>query len=406
MSKVTITRSNASRIVLGKALDKITRVRVIVGQDDDGNDLVYESGSGNSIFEVNNPMGNQAIADMILSELSLRGYQYRAFETTAIIDPAAEIGDTVLVNDSKSVIYSLDTDHSPLMISDAAAPYEEEINHEYKFETKQERQFKRQFKDVKATLSIQADRIEAKVEQTGGDNSSFGWSLLSDEFGLYSNGTKVFYVNATGAHVNGEITATSGLIGGFQIKSNSLSTNNATWSTPTANGIYIGPSGIKLGTKFSVDSAGNLRAESGTFTGNIKASQIIYGGDNGRLNADALQDYTIKSEKYFAGSVNESALGSDSVTEGKIYSGAVTNGKIGGGAVTDGKIYSGTITTGSLSSGINTSLYNADDAHGIAYSTSGYGYVSARFVTCTGNFYFQNHTCKWITIDGIPVISY
>lgn len=338
MSKVTINQSNASRIVLGKALDKITRVRVIVGQDDDGNDLVYEAGSGNSIFEVNNPMGSQAIADMILSELSLRGYQYRAFEASAIIDPAAEIGDTVLVNDSKSVIYSLDTDHSPLMVSDAAAPYEEEINHEYKFETKQERQYKRQFKEVRATLSIQADRIEAKVEQTGGDNSSFGWSLLSDEFGLYSNGNKVFYVNATGAHVNGEITATSGLIGGFTIAANSLSTNNATWSTPTANGIYIGPSGIKLGTKFSVDSAGNLRAESGTFTGNIKASQIIYGGNNGRLNADALQDYTIKSAKFYEGAVNEYALGGGAVTEGKIGSLAVTNGKIGGSAVSYSKV--------------------------------------------------------------------
>lgn len=328
MSKVTINQSNANRLVIGKGLDRVTRVRVIIGQDDDGNDIVYESGSGNVVFEVTNPMGSQALADMILSQLSLRGFRYRAFDATAIVDPAAEIGDTVLVGGSISVIYSLSTDHSPLMIHDVSAPYEEEINHEYKFETKQERQYKRQFKEVKATLSIQADRIDAKVEQTGGDNSSFGWSLLSDEFGLYSDNSKVFYVNATGAHVNGEITATSGLIGGFTIKSNSLSTNGATWSNPVANGIYIGPSGIKLGTKFSVDSAGNLTAESGTFTGNIKASQIIYGGNNGRLNADALQDYTIKSAKFYEESVDTAALGSL----------AVTNGKIGGSAVSYSKV--------------------------------------------------------------------
>lgn len=363
MSSVVINRSNATSISIGRRLDRVTGVRLIVGQDDEGNDIVYESGSMSGyVMEVSNPRGTQAIADMILAALSQRGFRYQAYDASAMIDPAAEIGDTVTVDGNNSVIYSVTTVHSRLMTDDVSAPFEEEVNHEYNFVSKQERQFKRQFKDVKATLSIQADRIEAKVEQTGGDNSSFGWSLLSDEFGLYSNGNKVFYVNATGAHVNGEITATSGLIGGFTIASNSLSTNNATWSTPTSNGIYIGPSGIKLGTKFSVDSAGNLRAESGTFTGNIKASQIIYGGDNGRLDADALQDYTIKSEKYFAGSVNESALGGGAVTEGKIYGGAVTETKIGGLAVTNGKIGGGAVSynkvdfTGTLDQvGVNTS---------------------------------------------------
>ena len=385
MPKVTINQSNANRLVIGKGLDRVTRVRVIIGQDDDGNDIVYESGSGNVVFEVTNPMGSQALADMILSQLSLRGFRYRAFDATAIVDPAAEIGDTVLVGGSISVIYSLSTDHSPLMIYDVSAPYEEEINHEYKFETKQERQYKRQFKEVKATLSIQADRIDAKVEQTGGNNSSFGWSLLSNEFGLYSNNSKVFYVNATGAHVNGEITATSGLIGGFTIKSNSLSTNGATWSTPVENGIYIGPSGIKLGTKFSVDSAGNLTAESGTFTGNIKASQIIYGGNNGRLNADALQDYTIKSEKYYGGSVNSDALGSGAVTELKIGDYAVTNGKIGNSAVSYGK----TSFTGTLDQ-VGTNKSNIEAMEGYFTGSATFSNLKATVIWLDGkSLYFD-----------------
>ena len=60
------------------------------------------------------------------------------------------------------------------MKADISAPHDEEINHEYKYESPQERQFKRQIDDVKASLIIANDRIDASVSQTGGASSSFG----------------------------------------------------------------------------------------------------------------------------------------------------------------------------------------------------------------------------------------
>lgn len=310
MSKVTINQSNANRLVIGRGFDKVTRVRVIVGQDDDGNDLVYESGSGNVVFEVTNPMGSQAIADMILSQLSLREFRYRAFEATAIVDPAAEIGDTVQVGDSNSVIYSLGTDHSPLMIHDVSAPYEEEINHEYKFETKQERQYNRQFKEVKATLSIQSDRIDAKVEQTGGDNASFGWSLKATEFGLYSGSKKVFYVNDSGAHIEGEITATSGVIGGAVIEDGTLKIASANISE-------------------------------------INASKITAG----YLNVDRIEGNSLPGDKIANTSIPSSKYGIGSVTGGVNGSGYAT------GAIAPSTVaYGNAVFTGTLDQvGINTS---------------------------------------------------
>lgn len=355
MSSV-ISRSNAESISIGRKLSTVTGVRLVAGQDDDGNDIVYEAGNDlGYVIEVSNPMGNQAMANMILSQLSLRGFRYQAFEASALVDPASEIGDLVTVDGNNSVIHSLSTDHSALMMSDASAPFEEEVNHEYNFVPKQERTYQRQFKDMRATLKIYGDEIAAKVSEEGGDNASFGWSLKATEFGLYSGNRKVFYVNSSGAHVEGEITATSGTIGGASI----------------VNGVLV------------IDSA-NI--------GSINASKITAG----YLSVDRIETNSLPGSK----------IVNTSIPSAKYGVGSVDNTALGGGAVTDGKIYANTITTGSLASGINTSLYNADDAHGIAYSSGGYGYVSARFITCTGNFYFQNHTCKWITIDGIPVISY
>lgn len=351
-----ISRSNAESISIGRNLGAVTGVRLFVGQDDEGNDIVYEAGNTSGcVIDVSNPMGSQVMANMILSQLALRGFQYQAFEASALIDPASEIGDPVTVDGNNSIIHSLSTDHSALMLFDASAPFEEEVNHEYKFEPKQEREYQRQFRGVRSTLSIQATEIAARVTQTGGNNSSFGWSLLATEFGLYSGNRKVFWVNSSGAHVEGEITATSGVIGGAVIRDGVLQINSA-----------------------------NI--------GEINASKITAG----YLSVDRLETNSVPGSK----------IVNTSIPSTKYESGSVINSVLGSGAVTDGKIYANTITTGSLASGINTSLYNADDAHGIAYSSGGYGYVSARFITCTGNFYFQNHTCKWITIDGIPVISY
>lgn len=356
MSNVIINRANAKDITVGRKFSLVTGVRLIAGEDDDGNTIVYEAGNDiGYVIEVSNPAGSQAMADMILSQLSLRGFQYQAFNSNALIDPAAEIGDSVTVDGNKSVIYSMGTSHSTLMFSDAFAPFEEEVNHEYNFVPKETREYKRQIKGVRATLKIFGDEIAAKVSEEGGDNASFGWSLKATEFGLYSGNRKVFYVNSSGAHVEGEITATSGTIGGASI----------------VNGVL------------QIDSA-NI--------GNINASKITAG----YLSVDRLESNSVPGSK----------IQNTSIPSTKYVAGSVINSVLGSGAVTDGKIYANTITTGSLASGINTSLYNADDAHGIAYSSGGYGYVSARFITCTGNFYFQNHTCKWITIDGIPVISY
>lgn len=71
--------------------------------------------------------------------------------------------------------------------------------------------------DGRDLLTVVDESISAKVSQTGGDDQSFGWSLLSDGFTLTSSGNPVFYASASGVEINGKIIATEGVIGGCRI---------------------------------------------------------------------------------------------------------------------------------------------------------------------------------------------
>lgn len=309
---------------------------------DDENQIVVGDDTGYAL-EFDNPLMTREILEQMLERA--RGYQYQPFTATeALLDPAAEMGDAIAAKDLYGGLYQRSREFSNLMTANIGAPTDEEIDHEYKFETKQERKVKRQFGDVRATLlvqagqisaevaqreadsaefrgqlEIQATEIAARVTQTGGNNSSFGWSLLANEFGLYAGNTKVFYVNKNGAYVNGEIRATTGKIGGFTIVSNAIYSNLQSYGGSQSTGVYLGTNGIQLGQNFKVDTSGNITANNVNVKGRIytQARDIQYGGSNGTVSAGALTDRSIGSSKYGGGSVNNSALGNGSVSYGK-----------------------------------------------------------------------------------------
>ncbi len=309
-------RINLSRRVesldIAPQFTNYSKVRILIGQDDNGDDVVYEAGDDyGRTLKIENPFGTQAMANRMLRKL--RGYQYQPYKANgALLDPAAEMGDVVSVRNTYGGIYNRSRDFTHLMKANIGAPHDEEIDHEYKYETSQERKYRRQFGEVRATLTIQANAIEAevtqrqadstefrgqlsiqateisaKVSQEGGNNSSFGWSLLSDEFGLFAGSRKVFYVNSSGAHVQGEITATSGKIGGFTIGSNAIYNNISTFGGTQTTGVYLGTNGIQLGQRFKVDSSGNVTA-SNINASNMKLTGTLTVGDS-TITANSLR---------------------------------------------------------------------------------------------------------------------
>ena len=174
--------------------------------------------------------------------------------------------------------------------------------------------------------------VSTKADETGGEEYSFGWSLTSSGFYLYSNGSTVMSVTNSGLTLEGHITATSGelseltvtgrlyfggndeyyidpnyddgsyyiylpgfrvddasgavfsgrlsapsgTIGGFTISTSKIYKTKTTYSSTTA-GVYLGTDGIGLGAgTFYVTSAGALYSTSGTIGGFTIGSSSIY----------------------------------------------------------------------------------------------------------------------------------
>ena len=279
--------------------DGFSKVVIIVSDE-----IEYFSGDDTGrTLTLNCPWGTQEIADNILQ--SIKGFQYQPMTANgALVDPSAEIGDGISANGIYSGIYSLGIKFNSNLPSDISAPSDEEIDEEFPYKSSQERKVERQNKEVRASLSIQADRItqevterqnqvgelraalnvqaqkiEAKVSKEGGDGASdFWWKLLSTGWDAGTGSKTVFAVKKTGAYVDGEIRATTGKIGGFDIKENYLSYNNQTWDGTNTTGAYIGQSGIQLGKNFRVDMQGNLTATGGTFDGTVKCRSLVVDG--------------------------------------------------------------------------------------------------------------------------------
>lgn len=350
-------------------------------------DLFYEAGdSTGRTLTLSCPWGTQDMANNLLSQM--RGFSYQPYKAEgAILDPASELGDGINVNGVYSGIYRIDTNFNSHCSTDISAPSDEEIDHEYPYQSKQQREVKRKnkffssqlsiqqdkitaeveerksdIKTVKSTLQIQSSQIVAKVNKNEGSSSTFGWALETDSWRIFAGSSTVLKATKDGLEVKGKITATSGTIGGFTINNNHISYNNQTWGGTNTTGIYIGISGIQLGNKFKVDNAGNLYAYSGTFEGSVNAGSIRYGGNYGTLSGKSL-----------------------------------TSRSVGGGSIS-----LSTLTTANMISGINASLSSADFANGVFNGWNRSHYVKTVTLSAYGatldNLTFQNHDVRWTTI--------
>lgn len=323
-------------------------VVIFAGQDDEGNNIEYRAGDQTgTVLEITNEWGSQAQADAIYRKI--KGYQYQPYKSSGTsIDPSVEIGDSVTIADTYGGVFLRATSYGRDITSELEAPSKEEIEHEFQVQSPTNRQYERFTRSVRAsltlsaskiaaevedrkaednvlraTLQVQSNAIEARVTKEGGSASSFWWKLLSDSWSVGSGKQEILGVRKGGAYITGEIRATSGKIGGFDIKGDYLSYNGQTWGGTNSLGAYVGESGIQLGKNFKVDMSGYMEAASGRFTGEVYAGRISYGGSAGTFDGDG-----------------------------------ITQGTVSGGY--GGQISGGTIGTFNTTGGINTSLGYAD----------------------------------------------
>lgn len=299
---------------VGQRQAAYTGVVVHSGQSADGEELVYSVGDDTgSVLDVNVPNGSYALACALLDKLKFRGYRYQPFEADdAIADPAIEIGDNITANNVPSIVMGINTNHSRLMASTLKAPFDEEVNHEWKYVPRSERQFQRESAYTRSRLTINNDLIEAKVSKTGGNSQSFGWSLTDSSWTLTSNNSTVLRATSAGIEVTGKIVATSGNIGGATIENGVLTVKNA--NIESINGSKVIDNTMN-GSKLVDNSIGRYKYGTGSIyggsSGAIASGTVAYGnvGFTGTLDQVGTNRSNIEAmQGYFTGSATFSNL--------------------------------------------------------------------------------------------------
>lgn len=500
---------------VGQKQAAYTGVIVHAGQTEDGQSIDYSVGNDTgSVLEVTVPNGTLALAYMLLDKLKLRGYRYQPFEADgAIADPSIEIGDNITANNVPSIVMGINTNHSRLMASTLKAPFDEEVNHEWTYEPRSERQFKRESAytrsrltvneneisaeviratdaenilsgrisvtatditaevarataaegTLRSSIEINATEIAAKVSKSGGSSQSFGWNLTDSSWTLNSNGSEVFKATSSGIEVKGKITATSGYIGsesaGFEIGSTYIRNGMTSRDDTAHNGVYVGTDGIALGQgKFKATSAGVVTATSGviggfnfTGTGLVKSTPDVSteGASQYRVmlqapetasasNAAIAVSHRTYSNGSYGAWTNDFVLtyggnltANTGTFRGDVYAGNIKHGVVGGvdygtlsgsglsdysitgtkyglSSIANGNMVDSTLTTGKMVSGIGTSLGYANFSNSVFNNQDVAPYVTAQFYMIQqgqARYSMSMHTHYFQVRDGYIYLS-
>ena len=146
---------------------------MIAGEDSNGNTKVYEAGStAGRTIEIENPWATQEMCNSVLA--AIEGYSYKPFSADgAILNPAAEIGDAVSVNGVYSVLADIDTTFSPIMSARIGAREDSNIDHEYPYESSEQREFQRSMAETKTSFIVEQGRISGEIQKMN-DPEVFG----------------------------------------------------------------------------------------------------------------------------------------------------------------------------------------------------------------------------------------
>lgn len=155
----TFVGQRVSNLDTGAPPERVSRVNLLV----DG-DQMYTAGddSGRTV-EKSCPWASQAMAESVLRRL--QGVTYLPFTgEDAMLDPASEIGDGVTAGGVYSVLARADVTFDGLYSADVAAPGGDEVEDEYPYKSRSQRQAERELAKVRSQILKTAEAITLRVE--------------------------------------------------------------------------------------------------------------------------------------------------------------------------------------------------------------------------------------------------
>lgn len=345
---MTESLSETAKISLGKEASSLdvspqfeaySGVEIIV----DENTSYFAGNRNGRVLTIQNEWGTQAQANAILADLQAKGFQYQPYTATgAILDPAAEIGDGITISDTYSGIYKIDRDYTRIMAASISAPQDEEIDHEYPYEPKQDRIYKREISEARASIAINASSIVAEVQRA----------------------------SAAEGNLSSRITQTADRITAEIANRKSADTNLSSRITATANS-------ITTEVNRATAAEGTLRSSITQNANSITAKVDKTGGSSSSFAWElSASSWLLKSN----GSTVFKVDGNGAEVKGKI---TATSGVIGGFTIGSSSLYNGMNNINSTASGVYVGTDGISVGGGKFKVTAG-GNVSAENMTLTG----------------------
>ena len=151
----------------------ITKVELL----DENGDIVGVAGTDSGkTLTAQNPDGNNEMAQAILAKVS--GYTHIGYEgQNAMLDPAAEIGDAVTVSGHYIPIVSTDSTFDSLLAVNISAPDADELDDEYPYKSKTQRQIERNMAVTRSLITKSAEEINLEIQGVDGRVSSLQLTL-------------------------------------------------------------------------------------------------------------------------------------------------------------------------------------------------------------------------------------
>lgn len=203
--------NNAASLDYASALAPFTGVKLWYNDDS----CYFAGDETGRVLEADCPWATKAMAESVLA--SVRGFKYQPFEAgSALLGPEAELGDGVGIGGVYGPLASINTTFGAMCTSDIGAPSDEEVDHEYPFLTKQERELSRKVALGKTYYGTRITRQNGlEIIKTAADGTETGTRVLlnSETLAFYDDNGEValyFDTEAGKYRFRGDVEITGG----------------------------------------------------------------------------------------------------------------------------------------------------------------------------------------------------
>lgn len=364
MSDSIFLGSRAGSLDIGDIPSNISRVNLSVDSE-----TYYTAGNDTGrTLEVTCAWASQAMANSILAAVQNVEYQpYTAGE--ALIDPAAEIGDGVVVGGIYSVVANEKMSFSRLYNSEISAPDLDEVDDEYPYESLERRQYDRELARTRSLISKSSSEILLQVEGIAkdleGQISSISVKLDSITLSVSNGSTSsTISLKAGDVTISSETIQMDGLVTFTGLSSGTTTINGACIKTGQIDADRLNLTGAITFSDLSSSVRGDINDAQSTAN---SAYSLANAANNTANNAeDKVEAWSYRGTTYIDGS--------------KIQTGTVEASILRGGTVE--LLASGGSTVGSIE---------------ITSTTTG---VGLEFVTNRGGMRMTSAGNWWVDASG------